>query len=79
MKIPSDKWFNQPLATAAREYLELRKSAGLGPASAEEIFEALLAGDFRTIAERAIDYFSMRGAPLVCSFKKSLGIRAGRN
>src|SRR5690242_4277206 len=44
--IRSDQFFGRPLATVAREYLELRKSAGLGAATLEEIFEALSRGGY---------------------------------
>ena len=46
LQIPSDKWFGQALATAAREYLLLRRAANLGPATAEEIFEGLGQGGY---------------------------------
>lgn len=44
--IRRDQWYGQPLATAMREYLTMRRSAGLGPATAQEIHAALAAGGY---------------------------------
>jgi hypothetical protein len=46
LSIRMDQFFGQPLATAVREVLELRKKAGLGAASGDEIYAALVRGGF---------------------------------
>ena len=45
--IRRDQWYGQPLATAIREYLEMRRAANLGPATVNEIFDSLTAGGFK--------------------------------
>lgn len=45
--IKQDTFFGKRMGTAAREFLEMRKSQGLGPAKAREIFDALKAGGFQ--------------------------------
>jgi hypothetical protein len=45
-RIRSDQFHARPLATCLKEFLELRRNADLGPAAANEIFEALLKGGF---------------------------------
>lgn len=42
-----DQFYGRPLATVAREILEMRQGANLGAASIEEIFDALKAGGFQ--------------------------------
>ena len=42
--IQADQFYGKSLGTAAREYLEIRKAAGLGPAAPREIYEALAQG-----------------------------------
>lgn len=42
-----DQFYGRPLATVAREILEMRHAAGLGAASIDEIFEALKGGGFQ--------------------------------
>lgn len=44
--IRGDTFYGKVITTAAREYLEMRKSANLGPTSAREIYEALVKGGF---------------------------------
>ena len=44
--IRSDQFHGRPTATCVREYLEMRKRADLGPASLNEIFDALLEGGY---------------------------------
>jgi hypothetical protein len=44
--IKGDTFYGKVLTTAAREYLEMRKGAGLGPATPREIYEALRKGGF---------------------------------
>lgn len=46
LSIKPDEFYKQPLATAARRYLEMRKNVELGPASADEIYDALVRGGF---------------------------------
>src|SRR5690348_2112632 len=45
--IKHDTFFGKRMGTAAREFLEMRKSQGHGPAKAREIFDALRAGGFQ--------------------------------
>lgn len=48
LRIAPDAFFGKPLATAAREILTMRKSAGMTQAaSTDEIYEALTAGGFQ--------------------------------
>ncbi len=42
----ADTFYGKVLTTAAREYLEMRKAANLGPATPREVYEALLSGGF---------------------------------
>jgi hypothetical protein len=49
--IRSDQFHARPLATIVREYLELRKRADLGPATSEEIFDALIQGGYESQAK----------------------------
>lgn len=43
----ADQFYGKVLNTAAREYLEMRQAANLGPATPREIFEALRDGGFK--------------------------------
>ena len=43
----SDQFYGRPLATVVREFLEMRKTANLGPASVNEIYDTLIAGGFK--------------------------------
>ena len=60
--IQSDTFYGKSATTAVREYLEMRRSSGLGAASFEEIITALKTGGFdfstlstnSTVAERAV-------------------------
>jgi hypothetical protein len=45
--IRADTFYGKVINTAAREYLEMRKTAGLGPATPREIYDALVAGGFQ--------------------------------
>jgi hypothetical protein len=45
--IKGDTFYGQPLNSCIRDYLERRKTAGLGPATAREIFQALSQGGFQ--------------------------------
>jgi hypothetical protein len=45
--IKHDTFFGKRMGTAAREFLEMRKSQGQGPAKTREIFDALKAGGFQ--------------------------------
>jgi len=45
--IRRDQWYGQPLATAIREFLEMRRAANIGPATVNEIFDALTTGGFK--------------------------------
>lgn len=44
--IKPDTFYGKVVTTAAREYLEMRKAANLGPASPREIFEAMRLGGY---------------------------------
>ncbi len=43
----NDQFYGKVMNTAAREYLEMRKAANLGPATPREIYEALVEGGFK--------------------------------
>ncbi|WP_298189315.1 hypothetical protein [Novosphingobium sp.] len=45
--IRADTFYGKPINTAAREFLEMRKAANLGPATPREIYDALIAGGFQ--------------------------------
>jgi hypothetical protein len=45
--IKADTFYGKVIGTAAREYLEMRKAAGLGPASPREIYDALIQGGYQ--------------------------------
>lgn len=47
MQINSDTFYGKKQATAIREYLEMRRSAGMGPAKPREIYDALCQGGFQ--------------------------------
>jgi len=57
--IASDRWYQQPLATAIRDYLSIRKSTGNGPAAVAEIHAALVAGGYEFDAKN--DDYAKRG------------------
>lgn len=44
--IKSDTFYGKSVITAAREYLDMRKAANLGPASPRDVYEALKKGGF---------------------------------
>jgi hypothetical protein len=44
--IRPDSFYGKVLNTAAREYLEMRKAANLGPATPREVYEALVKGGY---------------------------------
>ena len=44
--IGSDQFYGKRMGAAAREYLEMRKASGAGPAKPREIYEALKAGGY---------------------------------
>jgi hypothetical protein len=45
--IRGDTFYGKVINTAAREYLEMRKAANLGPATPREIYDALVSGGFQ--------------------------------
>jgi hypothetical protein len=49
--IRSDQFHARPLATIVREYLDMRKRADIGPATLEEIFDALAQGGYESQAK----------------------------
>lgn len=46
LSIRSDQFYGQPQATCVREILEMRRSLNQGPATVNEIFEAMKEGGF---------------------------------
>jgi hypothetical protein len=50
-QINSDAFYGKRQATAVREYLEMRRSAGLGPAKPREIYDALRQGGYQFNAQ----------------------------
>ena len=46
-QINSDAFYGKRQATAIREYLEMRRAAGLGPAKPREIYDALRQGGYQ--------------------------------
>lgn len=48
-----DSFYGKSVTTAAREYLEMRRAAGLGPATPREIYEALEKGGYTFEAKDA--------------------------
>lgn len=44
--IRPDQWYGQNMSKAIREYLEMRRAADQGPATVNEIFDALMQGGF---------------------------------
>lgn len=45
--IKADTFYGKVIGTAAREFLEMRKAAGLGPATPREIYDALVQGGYQ--------------------------------
>lgn len=45
--IKADTFYGKVIGTAAREYLEMRKAANLGPATPRDIYDALVQGGFQ--------------------------------
>src|ERR1043166_814004 len=45
--ITPDRFYGRPLATVIREYLMMRKAGGLGSASVNEIYDALVRGGYK--------------------------------
>lgn len=45
--IKADTFYGKVIGTAAREYLEMRKAANLGPATPREIYDALVQGGYQ--------------------------------
>lgn len=52
-QIKSDTFFNKKQQTAIRQYLEIRRAQGLGPAKPREIYDALITGGFQYTAKDA--------------------------
>jgi len=46
-KIRPDQWYTVGISTAAREFLAMRQQAGVGPATLDEIYSALVSGGFK--------------------------------
>jgi hypothetical protein len=45
--IRADTFYGKTIGTAAREYLEMRRTSNLGPATSREIYDALVQGGFQ--------------------------------
>ena len=45
--IRRDQWYGQPISTAIREYLTMRRVGDQGPGTVNEIYDALIQGGFR--------------------------------
>jgi len=45
--IKADTFYGKVIGTAAREFLEMRKAAGLGPATPREIYDAIIQGGYQ--------------------------------
>lgn len=45
--IQADTFYGKTIGAAAREYLEMRRSANMGPAATREVFDALTEGGFQ--------------------------------
>lgn len=56
--IQPDQYYGQPLATAMRAILEMRKAVGRGPATVREIYDTLIQGGFKFEAK---DENALRG------------------
>ncbi len=52
-QIKSDSFFGKKQQTAIREYLEMRRAQGLGPARPREIYDALMTGGFEYVTKDA--------------------------
>jgi hypothetical protein len=52
-QIKPDTFFGKKQQTAIRQYLEMRRAQGLGPAKPREIYDALLAGGYEYEAKNA--------------------------
>lgn len=46
VSLRSDSFYGKAISTAAREYLEMRRASGLGPAAPREVYEALVRGGY---------------------------------
>lgn len=57
--IRTDQFYGKPLATAIREYLEMRRASNMGAAAVREIFDALKTGGFKFEAKDETN--AMRG------------------
>lgn len=67
--IQPDQFYGQPLATAMRSILEMRKATGRGPATVREIYDTLTQGGFKFEAK---DENALRG--LRQSLTKNSGV-----
>jgi hypothetical protein len=70
LAIRSDEFYGQPLSTAVRKYLELRKATGQSAATVAQIYDALAAGGYKF--ESKNDGYAKRG--LRQSLTKNSGI-----
>lgn len=49
--IRSDTFYGKKMQTAVREYLDMRRAAGIGPAKPRDIYDALVKGGFQSDAK----------------------------
>ena len=75
LEIRADTFFNKVQHTAMREYLEMRRAHGLGPAKPREIFEALKAGGFHH--EAKADSVAMVGLRALLRRRTNVFIKVG--
>jgi hypothetical protein len=59
-QIQDDTFYGKKQTPAMREYLEMRKAQGLGPAKPRDIFEALKTGGYQFGANETVALVSMR-------------------
>ena len=50
----ADSFYGKSITTAAREFLEMRRAAGLGPATPREVYEALVKGGYTFEAKEEV-------------------------
>jgi hypothetical protein len=55
----SDQFYGRPLATVIREYLQIRRARGQGPASPNAIYDALVSGGY--VFETKVEENAKRG------------------
>ncbi len=72
--LKGDEYFNKPLATAVRMVLEARRTSDLGPATTDELFDALKAGGYEftgkeDVAKRGLAISLAKNTTMFCRLK----------